>query len=456
MKAKPKPSLRPPAGRMMTAMYLAAMAGLYLLYPGRGGYGDIVNEKLTLYWCLTGGYLLALFLWAGWALHHGARLSLRRYLRTCTWPERFCLIYLVLTWVSALASPWFPETILGVSRWEGALNLTLYAVSFLLVARLGAARPWLLWIWSGAVALCATLALIQLTGANPLGLYPAGMNYYDKGVKYSGAYLGTIGNVDLLAGVLSLAAALFWVTLLRGRSRQRLWLLPVLAMTLAVLGAMGVMAALVAVAGGALVSLPVALPVEKSRRKWFALVVAVALLAVLAAVYIWDGGAGVWHEAHLLLHGQAEDSFGSGRIYIWRRVLELTPQRLWLGAGPDTMAYAEIAPFTRYDADLGVKIISHIDAAHNEYLNVLYHQGAPALAAYLLMLVMAAWQWLRCAGGDGVAAALGAAVLAYSIQAFFGISMVLVAPFFWLTLGLLVARCRAETAVNACILQKEA
>ena len=134
MKAKPKPSLRPPAGRMMTAMYLAAMAGLYLLYPGRGGYGDIVNEKLTLYWCLTGGYLLALFLWAGWALHHGARLSLRRYLRTCTWPERFCLVYLVLTWVSALASPWFPETILGVSRWEGALNLTLYAV------RSGAAR----------------------------------------------------------------------------------------------------------------------------------------------------------------------------------------------------------------------------------------------------------------------------------------------------------------------------
>lgn len=73
----------------------------------------------------------------------GALMGLHRlptpavYWRSCTWAERFCLIYLLITWISALASPRFPETILGVSRYEGALSITLYGLSFLLVVRWG-------------------------------------------------------------------------------------------------------------------------------------------------------------------------------------------------------------------------------------------------------------------------------------------------------------------------------
>ena len=228
----------------LTAGYLAAMASVYLLFPGLQGYGGIVGDKLLLYWILTGGYLVALLLLLGEGALVGAyTLSPKGYLRSTTWPERFCLLYLLLTWISALASPWFPETLLGVSRHEGALMLSCYCLSFLLVVRWGRAKRWLLWVLAGSLSLCCLLSLLQLTGANPLGLYPDGYTYADGGVHYGGQYLGTIGNVDLLAGVLSLAAALFWVTLLRGRSRQRLWLLPVLALTLAVLGAMGVMAA---------------------------------------------------------------------------------------------------------------------------------------------------------------------------------------------------------------------
>ena len=37
------------------------------------------------------------------------------------------------------------------------------------------------------------------------------------------------------------------------------------------------------------------------------------------------------------LHGRLEDSFGSGRIYIWKKTAALVPEHLWFGGGPDTL-----------------------------------------------------------------------------------------------------------------------
>ncbi|HIR50354.1 MAG TPA: O-antigen ligase family protein [Candidatus Avoscillospira avicola] len=440
----------------VTTGYLAAMGSLYLLFPGLRGYSSITSEKFPLFWILTGGYILtALLIQAEGALIGESGLSLRAYLASTTWPERFCLIYLLLTWVSALASPWFPETISGVSRQEGALTITLYCLSFLLVARWGKASRTLLLIWAAGLALCCLLSLMQLAGANPLGLYPAGCNYYDGGIRYGGFYLGSIGNVDLLAGLLALGIPMLWVAVVRRKERWRFWLLLPLALCLAVLVWMDVLAGLVGVFGGALLTLPVVLPVQKKRRKWLWLLVAAVFLLILLLLFLVDLGGGLFHEIHLMLHGQASDSFGSGRLYIWRNVLSRVPGHLLLGTGPDTMLYAEIDAFTRYDAALGGTIVSQIDVAHNIYLNILYHQGILALLAYLGMLAAAAWQWLRRSSTDGVTALLGAGLLGYGIQGFFGIEMFLVSPFFWLTLALLVGRSRRDTNICKRIKRRE-
>ena len=104
------------------------------------------------------------------------------------------------------------------------------------------------------------------------------------------------------------------------------------------------------------------------------------------------------------------------------------------------MLFASFTPFTRYDPELGRTIVAQIDAAHNEYLNILYHQGIPALAAYLGVLAVLALGWLRISSKDVGAAILGAGVLGFCVQAFGGISCPLTAPFFWLALGLLAGR----------------
>ncbi len=422
----------------VTEVWLLLMAAVFPLFVGFRGYAHISEAKFAVFCVLCGGYAAVMLLLGLEGLLIGAvkPVSPLALLKKSTWPQRFVLLYLLFTWVSALASPWFPETVIGVSRYEGALTITLYGLCFLLVSVFGRARGRLLAALGGSVTLLCLLCLLQLWGLNPFGLYPAGLTFYDAGTKYVGEYLGTIGNTDLLAAFLCLVIPVFWVSLLRLRDRRRLLLLLPLALSLFVLLRVRVLAGLLGVFAGGLAALPAVLPAGKRARRVLALCLAALLLLALAALFYFDAGSGLLHELHETLHGRAEPSFGSGRFYIWEQVLPRIPERLLFGAGPDTMLRAGLTPFSRLDAATGRTVVAQIDVAHNEYLNVLFHQGLFALAAYLALLVSLARRRLREAGERPLSAMLGAAALCYCVQAFFSFSTCIVAPLFWLTLGL--------------------
>lgn len=425
----------------VSAVYLILMVTAFLLWPGAAGYISISSAKFTLFLILCGGYAgLMILLHIEETLIGGMELpSPGKLWKGSSWTQRLVLLYLLLTWISALLSPHWPDTVLGVSRNEGALTITLYCLCFLFLSVYARVRPWMLSVLAAALLLFDVLCLVQMMGGNPFGLYPEGMNYFDANVRYSGAYLGTIGNVDHVASFLCVAVPLLWTALLRVKGRQRILWAVTLAVTLVVLLRMWVLAALVGVVLGGTLALPVALPASDHCRRWVAAAAAAVLLLCLAGVYLFDFGSGMLHELHELLRGRGQDSFGSGRLYIWRSVLKLVPERLWLGYGPDTMLLAGIEPFTRVDEALGTVIRARIDTAHNEYLNILFHQGLPALLAYVGALIAAAVKWIR-RRNDTVAACAGAAVLCYCVQALFGISVCITAPYFWLALALLDSR----------------
>ena len=142
-----------------------------------------------------------------------------------------------------------------------------------------------------------------------------------------------------------------------------------------VLVIMDVKAGWMGVVLGGLLSLPVVAPVKKEYRKWLWAAVVVLLLSGLLLVYTAPI-TGMMYELQQVLHGNWGDHFGSGRVSIWRQVLQKVPDRLFWGVGPDTMYAAGIR--------LGTVII---DCAHNEYLNVLFHQGLFGLFSYLMILI---------------------------------------------------------------------
>lgn len=243
------------------------------------------------------------------------------------------------------------------------------------------ARPaaWMLDVLGAADTLFCAVAVLQLLGKNPFGLYPAGLTYYDAGKAYSGEYLATAGNAGFAAAILCTAIP----ALLFGAWRLRRWhLLVPAALGLAVAVWMNVSAGLAGLAGSILLTLPLALPKGRARKSAAFAVGGLILLALLG-VWLLPGLPGMFGEAHALLHGEADPTFGSGRIYIWKNVWEAICARPWFGGGPDTLAHQVSAYFERYDADANRILRATIDAAHNEYLNIWADQGVFALLCWL-------------------------------------------------------------------------
>ena len=361
------------------------------------------------------------------------------------------LLYWLATLVSTLVSPWRQEAFLGGPRDEGLLTITLYAAAFLALSCFSVPGKRMLQVFAAAITLNCLVALLQFMGLNPLGLYPEGLGWADRHTGYNGAFIGLTGNADFAAAILSLAFPLCWTAALR--LKKPLYLIPAL-LSLLVLILGETKGGLLGAFCGSILALPVVLPLEKAGRKrlWLGILCAAALGLVLLWLLPLPGTLG---EAHSLLRGKAEDSFGSGRIYIWRNTLPLLRDRLLTGGGPDTFSHRMTAVFTRAGEN-GKTIRRTIDCAHNEYLNILVNQGLPALLFYLAALICSLARWFR-RRGNAAAAIAGAALLSYALQAFFGISTPTCTGFFWVFWGLLEAAFgpEASPSAEAAVIDKE-
>lgn len=127
-------------------------------------------------------------------------------------------LFLGWTILSALFSP-FEGTWLGLGQHGGVLTTLLYGLLFLMVCAYGSWDfRFLHLLGAGVVVFNAVIGLLQYAGLNPLYLYSDGTNFHDAFVLYNGAFLGTLGNVDLLSAFLCLTVPVFYSAfLLTGR-----------------------------------------------------------------------------------------------------------------------------------------------------------------------------------------------------------------------------------------------
>ena len=399
-------------------LYVCLLVCVLYLYLPWGGYARMMEGKYVCFLALTLGYLAAM---AALAPRAKPRMTA---MRACA------AAYLVCSAVSAACSPYGAAVLLGGTRRDGLVMLALYAALFFCLG--GALRPdrRLIRLAAAAASLCGVLTLRQLAGGNPLGLYPAGTDYFSGDAAYSGFFAGVSGNIDFTAFLLAIAACVFAAALVR----LRMWeLAPALALTLAALWRLSVAAAGVGLAFAAVWSLALLVP----RRRGAALAISAALsLCAAALVWRYDGANRTLVEASQLLHGGFDPSFGSSRLGIWADCLALARERPLFGGGPDTLWLRGIEPFAWFRE--GGVVPVDVTAAHNEYLNILVNQGALALAAYLALLCLALARCLRRAHEPRFALC-GTGLLCYAAMACFSISTCITAPYVW-TLFALVQR----------------
>lgn len=167
--------------------------------------------------------------------------------------------------------------------------------------------------------------------------------------------------------------------------------------------------------------------------------VAVILIATLATNYVTGR---IKETANDTLAKVGDDNFGHGRGRIWRAGLHSIPKHWVTGIGLDNYAqtFRELPDWQKGD------FIQ--DKGHNEYLHTLVTQGVFAFINYLAVLIYAAVNAVKriIKETDDVKRCLHWIFLvifaAYACQAILNSSVLNVAPYFWIIIGLLTPRTK--------------
>lgn len=141
---------------------------------------------------------------------------------------------------------------------------------------------------------------------------------------------------------------------------------------------------------------------------------------------------GTKNETINLAKGKYNATYGAKRLGVWKYSLMVAPHYFLHGAGIDNFAFA----FGGVPLRVGTYMF---DKAHNEYIQLLITQGLFALISYLSLISIVLFNGIKNSFRNKEIYLI-LPVIGYLIQAFFNISVIDVAPFFYISLGLLIER----------------
>ncbi|MBP3920763.1 MAG: O-antigen ligase family protein [Bacilli bacterium] len=137
-------------------------------------------------------------------------------------------------------------------------------------------------------------------------------------------------------------------------------------------------------------------------------------------------------------NNELSGNYGNGRMFIWKNIIVRVPRYAFHGVGVDCLLFA---PDITLTGEFGSGNFVYFDKAHNEYLQKLICEGIFSLITYLgFLFVIFITSWKRFFKGDSSIIYLFLPFVGYCIQAFFNISVIEVAPLFFLVSGLLYDR----------------
>lgn len=185
------------------------------------------------------------------------------------------------------------------------------------------------------------------------------------------------------------------------------------------------------------------------RRKFLQFLGLVA--GLLATIYLFDIGKSGGVIAEIKSVGEQiktegsvfGDSVGTSRMKIWKQTVGFLPEYGVFGCGIECYGKTWLGKYDTSDFDG-----RYVDKAHNEYLNLWITEGFFALVIYLVFLFSLFIPGIKLflkqkrdtaelEKGDMISKIAFFAFFGYIAQAFFSISVIQVAPYFWMMCGLL-------------------
>ncbi len=423
-----------------TDLYVMLALGFFPLVLGLGEYGyeNLMPTKALIWLLLTAVwtvYLGSVFLWSkGKGLPFPVRFH---------WVQWVAVAFLAVNVISALLSGHVKDSFFRISssNTNSVIVMASYVAAFLGVSLFGIMRRKYILALAISTSISGIISVLQIAGLNPLFLFPSGLNYYDRGTVYAGAFMGTMGNIDHLSAFLCLAIPTLAVYAIRSKvAWDRLLLIPA-AVSLCVLLFTDVDAGKVGLMGCIVVALPVVFRGQKAAKIAGACCFA-AIVFGLGVLYFWPGKGGFLWQASQVLHGNVKPSFGHDRVEIWIEAWKHIPEHLLIGNGPASGSWLLT---TIQKVNEAYDRVASVTNTHNVYLGYLLETGVFGLGCYLVVLGRTYVGWIQKRWNDEVVA-LGAGIVCYLIQDFFCLGMVAVAPLLWVGVGILVQQNDGNSA----------
>lgn len=404
----------------MRRIYIFFALGIYPIFPGFHGYENISREKIIFLAVCSFTLLIALVM----------SPDRKDFLKKAGFAEIAIFIFALTAILSFLCSRLDRWKLIIGQNYDGLFMILLFTLIFLLLSGRSYKKKEIIGVLLISSSLVSIICILQILGFDPFGLYPAGASLSGHGIDYSGVYLGTFGNQNLLSAYFSLLSPLFIYELLFSKNKKRFWLFLPVAIFIYISIKLRQSAYLISFCLCLL--LIVIMRALGGRRAMHVAVgfIAALLLFIVLAYFIKPKNETLF-ELHEILHGRVSKTFGSKRLMIWAETVQIFKRSPITGHGPASLPYLFTTIFKRFVPETGTLLISYLNSAHNEFLSHLAQLGVLGLSAYIFFIAVV----FKKAKHEGYAGFIMAAT-GYLIYSFFGNLGGTVTPLFYIIMAI--------------------
>lgn len=161
----------------------------------------------------------------------------------------------------------------------------------------------------------------------------------------------------------------------------------------------------------------------------------ILIVAVMIIKFAFIDSKGLLGELSAVLNGNISPMAGSHRVAIWQFSLKMFSQRpiLGVGAGEFCKAFADTV-LGEYQQVIGKNTLP--DAAHNEFLQQLATVGIVGFTAYMGWFLSIIIRGFKYALKNSKLMVCLCAAIGYAAQMCFNINILIIAPYFYVILGI--------------------
>lgn len=351
---------------------------------------------------------------------------------------KILLVFFISLCIASVYSIDIKTAILGnATRYEGLITLLIYMLLLLFSSLYFVLNKKLIEAFSISSTVMGGYTVLQLMGRDPI--------YYWLSGSYKGLEtFGLIGHRNFVSTYFVLTILLtLGIYIFYNKKRYLIYSSMIFAGLISSFTRGGWVAFFLSSVLGFLF-------IFKDKQKLQKVVVVILIfISIFFSLNIISNGK-VLSRGHSILNDgkNITESSGSGRVEIWKMTLESLRKQWVIGTGLDTLHLRFIRDCPQQFIEIIPQIGGYPDKAHNEFLEYWACGGIVTLISYLSLVTVILINLLKKIHEDK-AKILFLMISGYLIQSFFNISVIQVAPIYWILLGAAIKYYRKDELLSS-------